>query len=274
MRKILPASLTLLALIACSDSLPTTGRTLDGTRVAGVYRGSVRLVHGGTVSEQPLPATPFTSRVERGAARAVIASADPRTVARSGTLVMVADAADDGVRTTRRTFQDLSGQTHELVSVREGARDIALTHFVNGHLRAQITRQWSREDGAWVLHGARVVLFDETGSREVASLALSAGDVRRTAPATAAHGGARWLPRAGDVFGPTPLHAQEATDSLGIIPNPDGTEYNSCTTIKWRMAAYLALGVTFAATGNILGTTGALLGYWGAYDSGVAAGCF
>jgi hypothetical protein len=272
-RKLLPASLLLLALIACSDTLPTAGGTLDETRVSGVYRGSVRLVHGGAVSEQPLPARSFTARVEGGAARAVIASAGRRT-ARSGTLVMVADAAGGEVRTTRRTFRDLQGQTHELVSVRAGARDLALTHFVNGHPRVQVTKRWSHEDGAWVLRGARVAMFDASGSREVASLLLSADDVRRAAPATVAQHGARWLRRVGDALGPAPLHAQEPTDTLGIIPNPDGTESNSCTTIKWRMAAYLALGVTFAATGNILGTTGALLGYWGAYDSGVAADCF
>jgi hypothetical protein len=273
MKRLLPTSILLLALIACSDALPTAGGTRDESRVSGVFRGSVRLLHEGTVSEQALPVRSFMARVEGGAARAVIASAGHQA-APSGTLVMVADAAGGEVRTTRRTFRDLRGQTHELVSVRAGARDLALTHFVNGHPRVQITKQWSHEEGAWVLRGARVVLLDQSGSGEVASLVLSADDVRRAIPATVAGSGARWLRQVGGALGPAPLHAQEPTDTLGIIPNPDGTEYNSCTTIKWRMAAYLALGVTFAATGNILGTTGALLGYWGAYDSGVAGGCF
>jgi hypothetical protein len=188
---------------------------------------------------------------------------------------MVSDAgAGQVVRTTHRAFRDLQGQTHEMESVREGMRDLSLTHFVNGHRRAQITKQWSHESGGWVLRGARVALFDETGNREIASLMLSADDVRRASPTTALRDGPGWVRRLGAAFGPTPLHAQESLDSLGLIPNDDPTEYDSCSTIKWRMAAYLVLGVAFAATGNILGTAGALLGYWSSYDAGVAAGCF
>jgi len=275
MKSVLPVSLSLFMLAACSDTLPTTGRPAQDFRVSGSFRETVRLVHGGIVREQALPARPFSARAKGGAARTSIAPRAPGVPAGPGTLVMVSDArAGETPSTTRRTFQDIQGKTHELVAVRQGGRDLSLTHFVDGRRRAQIIRLWSHQDGAWVLRGARVVLFDEAGNGEVASLALSADDVRRVGANTAARGGASWLGRVAGALGPAPLHAQEPSDSLGFVPIGDPEEYYGCTGIKWRMAAYLAIGVAAAATGNLLATAAAMVGYWGQYDAGVEAGCF
>ena len=275
MKSVLPISLSLFMLAACSDTLLITGRSPQDFRVSGSIRGTVRLVRGGIVREQSLPALPFSARAEGGAARTTIASRAPGVPSGSGTLVMISDArAGETPSTTRRTFRDAGGKTHEMVSVREGRRDLSLTHFVDGRRRSQITRMWSHQDGAWVLRGARMVLFDETGNGEVATLVLSADDVRRVSAGTAARGGASWLSRVAGAFGPAPLHAQELTDSLGLVPIGDPEEYYGCTGIKWRMAGYLAIGVAAAATGNIIATAAAMLAYWSQYDAGVEAGCF
>lgn len=303
MRATILCSSVLLVAAACGDQTISPTSAAEGTVLAGTLNGSVTAFTGdGRSVRQRIPPAPFSARLGHGVART--RGAATGALGAPSFSAAVADASGEGAaKTIQKNQMDLQGRKHVLEFVNIGRRGVLFTHYIGGVRRAMIVNRWNRDGNVWVLHGAQITFFDNSGEGIVSRAELTADDVRRVGSRSAFNFTTGFLRRMGRALAPAPLAAQELVDENGnpvtppqelpstggvtdpipadvtqYFPPDDGIIYHpeleaqfyataNCESIKWRMFGYLVLGTAACGSLNGFACAGAALGYWSAYDS-------
>lgn len=179
------------------------GRIVEGARVSGTLTGSLQLTaEDGTPIVHALSPTTFDARVRGG-------------VARVDSVATVASTRVLGVARRSVTFADRDGRQNEIVLNAPSAVDPVseLQHYRDGKLVVDVSYNWQRQPGGWVLKDRDLQLWRDGQvvlHRHQAAEALqiaAAMDVRNLLPIA----GASVL----GALAPAPLLAQNLRDCWG-----------------------------------------------------------